>query len=786
MLAGSSRTNPVSFNIYPSSLELELRDYHRSLGHSSVIDEAEKCASSRLLSQIQAIDWYSMSNFWMFYLPPKKSSKKSAWCRLNPREESKTIPYVRSALQSLLNSKSDCFLKFVLEVEYRCRFRLLRCDVLGEAVARSAMAILPSREFTQFLRSLDSTTSFCQARERVDHSLIQQCSETLKGVRIHVASLVAQYKKLLKEQKQRKEREKRTDELGSEGEENESATSKDKSMEKTLITELEADELKSWDERRKSLEEKWKAFSHLLRDKVNNLESLANSFIKPPTPLTDCIRSVRFTLANSTQTGTAHSDPMRCDRPHRSSSQRFKSSDEKKEKKDQPSEAHTVESFDRSSSELLSSVNAVIKSVEQALSNMLRRELCVYSEHYGLIDSESKLKELYQMEGQQRCAAGNNFESMIVIDHLETLCDVVSETYSVTKGVSVDAAREWLRCCLCPRVPEASGSTTSSPPPSIENPHQLPKLYYSTGTTMVTNYLLDGMPTHPAKENNISCLPRPATIGEYDFIIFEEGHLGSVHPLFIFEVKNNCADIEKAGRQREKLFRFLDHAWKLSTGPTTPASPSRILELSPTLHNACDASNGNTVQISEQNFSLYFADPLTRRSHFIMITTLPERHQPGEPFQFFPSTGKLCTLLIRHYAEEVSEKLMQHIYKGLSAPETLPPFLHSIYQICFTDAVNPMNKRKHLCLPLQFYDAAYSTLPREDIPANITDDPVRTAIFLMKQHSRSTIPNLQLLHSMPLYDIRLPPCPQDSSFMDVVRDLIQHKTLRTLYFLHTK
>lgn len=866
-----------------------------------LIREAEKRAADSILANIELIDWYSLSNFWMLYNPVKKkasNNKKTPWRSIMPRESKRADQYARVALRTLSTEGNDYFLMFIAELEYHCRFHIFRDDILGNRKAKLCSArwepVSVPDSVKSVLRKTMNPYSVCQNVDMMVEKALVGGIPKLQRANETVRLAVKAYNQLSLQSRSHNDTDGKT-------ELNDAANSS-----KT--------ERKHADPRRRLVSSSegvnWEVFRDTMIELLARLHTAAHSFkAKLPYIYTKTVPLLTMMLQETLPNHNTKQE-LSSTKGNLHSLQEEEEGDDHSSKFEEP--PSVMEETDvnavglnnglKSCEDVPPQVNSPVVTDEGLQEEKLApngphhrltlKELCEKSiaefedlinelnqkrqepflcsmfdlfHRYGLSDSREKLRSIYQLDGAAKCVVGGDFEEKVVMEYLPNICGVIAESYSVVKGINVEEARTWLTWCLCPHVMKSDINeecVAPKPPISRYTCRPVPKLLYSTGTVMRCYF-----------EFQPQCrwLEKPFSVGEFDLLLLED--TPSLDILFAFEVKNNCADIEKAGRQRDKLFMTLDQVKSFPTlrvgvgaaegtsaplkqdgggmrgrgnnrrrqqgiKPPLPSAPSRpfLLDLQATLcsphtiihvdrkektakneQNETEQTpllNGNTTtsrqrihrtvcKLNEKNFSKHFSNPEERRAHFIMITTLPEKeYQPSLSPIFFASNGRMSTFLIRHYADEVSHRIIKDLYHCIErvsatctreVPRRTDPLIQYLARSAFSLSQSPPTHR-FLTFPLslptpqemQAKNADGNSVPPPS--AEVLADALQYAIYLKRHHAFSLddLPayrHLKLLHPLPEYTARLPSCPCDKTFTDVLSELLQYRTLRTLLFL---
>lgn len=929
-----------------SPLKDQLIDYKRKLswmGLEPIVVEAEERAVDRLLERMPLIDWYSMSNFWMLYVPlsQKDRTKKMPWRRVMPRAAKSVEQYTKAAVRTLLHNGSDCFLTFVPELEFHCRYNIFRSEIMRRpdailSTVGATCATIPifpylmnwverSQNPHSFYKLVDAFLSPLLAGSV--GKLREAKGNAFLAIRVYNASRRA--KKMMEAQK------------------NTEGDSVVMVQSRAAAAAAHADP-NNMDLTLEKVD--WEAFRLEVTELCAQLDTIVQKFrVKVPLPYLDAIRVLPKALQHSEgmmneTEWPSHTEDDHDNEPERENdnqeevadvlgnklmeptsvaedeadvnlvgegAQQDAASDKRSEqgnssemvatkdgiesaehkKKKEHRQHRPMPTLEELCGNTINGFNNLISELTQKLEVPELRSIFELCDRYGLTDSREKLRLVYQLDGAAKCEVGGSFEEKVVDHYLPAICDIIAESYCLVKGIdSVEEARAWLTWCLCPPTATSSAAAEApNPPISILTKKPVPQVLYSTGTVMRCFFEFQA-PAH--------WLEKPFTYGEYDLLLVED--TPSLDVLFAIEVKNNCADIEKAGRQRDKLFTMLDNVWgypalaaqlerekkagdalptsvvNLTTGapPARPAglkgaaarvanrpphqpkprsyppAPSRpfLLHLEtnllhsdnieavvrndsvkettaagvpenglkgqktlnaeesaecPPQEAAPPRGKGIFRELNESHFKAHFSDPRRRQAHFIMITALPEKeYQPGVSPLFFASTGKLSTLLIRQYAEEVAHGVTKDLYQSIlnlfppgrvALKLKCSPFIRFVAQSAFT-LTGSACTHPYLTLPLSF-PANADVLEKNAsgsvyLPPSPQDkaDPLLYALYLKRHNAISSdgLPafrQLHLLYPVPPYPIRLNSCPGDKTFTDVLHELLKTNTLRTLYFL---
>eukprot|EP00796_Vickermania_ingenoplastis_P006132 gene6132-4412_t len=745
--------------IPPSHLKSAIEAYKRRVRTGSqALDEEERRSADRLLGRIELIDWYSMSNFWSHFAPAKGNS-----CWRTVRSQT-MLPYLKAAVHTLLNPASDCFLQFMAEIELRLRFYILQSDVGELSRHQSRMAascpFFPSLQ-PELLASLGSCDAqgFHQRMESSSDKVAKSAWGSLSAAQDGCAMAAQAYASLRREYCSRRRRkavagtgagpQPRTSDEESEEEGDKSVAMDDEEedsdeLESQLDAPLPPEAL--------ALKAKWDGFCEALLDKIERLRLLRSSFRMEGKASArfwgfadDWGRRAREYLRGhgaaeedleresgrergGVAPGAGHRNRRRADRKRKGAAA---------SKGEKTAEKVTLEALEGCCSTALRSLEQLGRQLEGGLASPLYSTLVRLCDGYGVTDSTAKIREIYQLDGKAKCAVGGQFEDKVVLHHLPALCDIIAASYSELKGVDSTTAGAWLRYCLCPE--EGQGIP----------PCDLPRLIFSTGTKMRSWFELEGpLPPPSSSPQELGSRPSstsPSTAGAELALSGENDNEDTPAQdiLFVFEVKNNCADIEKAGRQRDKLFKFLDTAWKVRN--------NELLQLEATTFSP--RTNCKTVcPLSQRNFLAYFSNPVQRYAQFIMVTTMPDTDLPaGAP----PS-----------YAEEISLHLIDDIYKCLDGKKKWTPLLKSIAETAFSSAGCSSPSPPYPTLPLIF--ELEDPTREQDAPATAAD-PIQQAMHYKKSQLREILPErpLRLPYPLPDYNIRLHRCPGDTNFIAV-------------------
>eukprot|EP00796_Vickermania_ingenoplastis_P006128 gene6128-4408_t len=736
--------------IPPSHLKSAIEAYKRRVRTGSqALDEEERRSADRLLGRIELIDWYSMSNFWSHFAPAKGNS-----CWRTVRSQT-MLPYLKAAVHTL-NPASDCFLQFMAEIELRLRFYILQSDV-GELSRHQSRMAASCPFFPSLQPELLASLGSCDAQGF--HQRMESSSDKVAKSAWGSLLRLAAPRILLPPEAEGGGRnwggpQPRTSDEESEEEGDKSVAMDDEEedsdeLESQLDAPLPPEAL--------ALKAKWDGFSASLLRSSFRMEGKASArfwgfaddwgrrareYLRGHGAAEEDLERESGRERGGVAPGAGHRNRRRADRKRKGAAA---------SKGEKTAEKVTLEALEGCCSTALRSLEQLGRQLEGGLASPLYSTLVRLCDGYGVTDSTAKIREIYQLDGKAKCAVGGQFEDKVVLHHLPALCDIIAASYSELKGVDSTTAGAWLRYCLCPEEGQGIPPCPLPPPPS-SSPQELGSRPSSTSpSTAGAELALSG-------ENDNEDTPAQDI-------------------LFVFEVKNNCADIEKAGRQRDKLFKFLDTAWKLEgtrRDPNTadPAAGDRrvrnneLLQLEATTFSP--RTNCKTVcPLSQRNFLAYFSNPVQRYAQFIMVTTMPDTDLPaGAPPSYFPSTGRLRTLLIRSYAEEISLHLIDDIYKCLDGKKKWTPLLKSIAETAFSSAGCSSPSPPYPTLPLIF--ELEDPTREQDAPATAAD-PIQQAMHYKKSQLREILPErpLRLPYPLPDYNIRLHRCPGDTNFIAV-------------------